>query len=267
MKQQPSNESRLAAKDFTSRQNNLRMMDFRQRQVESYLGDVPVRMRAVGSAPSSKNRALSEPSLGSSATIEASRDHLEKLGFLVGRSKGRIADGLSGAHGTTRRHNPLSMHATLHSRSTSDGNQAGRSLSHSTLPSRSKKWQMSTVSAGFVFDPRNSLPPPKGGWSSQTPTSWPDIPCVGRREFEAPHPCDPTTLRKPPNMEALPEWPRSPTAHERSVAAGSATATLRKLQYGEVREPGQERQGLGPMALEATAKLGKAGGSPAPVAT
>lgn len=249
MQDQPSHERRLAAKSVTDKQGALRMLEVRQRQVDSWMGEPPVRMAAAAS--SSQGRALrssSEPSLSSGAAAEASRDVYEKLGFLVGKSKGTIADGYNGAK--ARRHNALSFNALMFSGKVVDGR--GRP-SRSSKPS--KQWRLCPESS-FVFDARTSLPVPRGGWNSQPPTSWPEPPAAGRREWAAPVTFDARPKR---DLQALPEWERSPSAHDRKVTAGSAGATVRKHPYGEVREPGQERQGLGAQALQTTASFSSFG--------
>lgn len=260
LRDQPTNEQRLAAKEVTDRQSHLRMLEVRQRRIDSWLEEPPIRMKAVGS--SSRGKALrcqSEPVISaSSSATQVSRETYEKLGFLVGRSKGSIADGLSGANGAKRRHNPLSLNSLMFSGSVVDGNRAGRSLSRSALPKKpSKQWQVLPESS-FVFDPRTSLPVPRGGWNSQPSSTWPEPPAAGHREWSAPVTFD--ARRKPANMEALPEWPVSPTAMDRKVTAGLAASTVRKHPYGEVREPGQETKGLSAQDLQNTAKLKSTGG-------
>lgn len=264
MQDQPTNERRLAAKEVGEKKGALRMMEVRQRQIDSWLEPVPMRMAAA----SSKGRAIrsrSEPSLSnvndlsSDAAAQVSREVYEKLGFLVGRSKGTI--GLdTGAPSAARRHNSLSLNALMFSGKVVDGSRASQSTSRSSLPRKpTKQWQLCPEST-FVFDPKTSLPVPRGGWNSQPSSTWPEVPAAGRREWAAPVTFD--ARPKAATMEALTEWPRSPSAIDRGVTAGSAGATVRKIPYGEVREPGQERQGLGPQALQATASsLGNTGGA------
>lgn len=263
LKDQPTNDRRLAAKETTDRQSSLRMMEVRQRQIDSWLEPVPIRMAA---APKTKTLRLSnsEPSLtnngGSAVAAQVSRDVYEKLGFLVGRSKGSVADGMGGASGSaTRKHNSLSLNALMFSGNVVDGNRAATKNSRSALPKKaSGQWNLCPESS-FVFDPKTSLPVPRGGWNSQPATSWTEPPANGRREWAAPVTFD--ARPKASQMEALTEWPRSPSAIDRRVTAGSAGASVRKQPYGEVREPGQERQGLGPHGLAATASSAGLGNS------
>lgn len=266
MNDQPTNERRLAAKQVTDRQSALRMLEVRQRQVDSWLEDAPVRMKAVGSSSKAKSaaslRSSSEPALGTSenslsseAAAQVSRQVYEKLGYLVGRHKGGIADGLGGADQTKRRHNPLSMNSLLFSGSVLNGGSSNPKKT-TLAKKQSKQWRMCPESS-FVFDPRTSLPVPRGGWNSQPPSSWPEVPAAGGREWSAPVTFD--ARPKGASMAAL-EYPVSPGAYDRGVTGGSASATVRKLPYGEVREPGQERQGLGADALQSTGSFRGTGG-------
>lgn len=255
MQDHPTHERLLAAKEVTAKQSSLRMLEVRQRQVDSWLEDVPMRMKAVGSSSKGASlRSRSEPSLSAGAAASVSRDVYEKLGFLVGRSKGSIADGMSGSESSKRRHNPLSMHALMFG-----GNvqaPAARPLASLKVRKPTKQWQTCPESS-FVFDPRTSLPVPRGGWNSQPPTSWPEAPAASRREWSAPVTFD----GRPKGAVGAIEYPQSPGAYDRGVTAGSASATLRKIPYGEAREPGQERQGLGAQALQSTGSFSGTGGA------
>lgn len=270
MKDQPTHECRLAAKAITDRQGALRMMEVRQRKMDSWLEDCPMRMVAAGSSRDAAAQGLrgarSEPSLTNAASTAAatvSRETYEKLGFLVGRSKGSIADGLTGAHGSTRKHNPLSVNALMFSGNVVDGSKA-KGSSRSQLPKKpSKQWNVLPESS-FVFDPRSSLPVPRGGWNAQPPTQWPEAPLTrGSREWSAPVTFD-ARRNDGPRMEALLEAPRefgqSPSAIDRKFTAGSQASSVQKDPYGTVREPGQQTQGLGASALSSTlggSNLGK----------
>lgn len=265
MQDQPTNEARLAAKEKTNKQGAMRMMEMRQRQVDSWSEDVPIRMAA---AKNPKGRALprtgSEPALSSMACVQVTRETFEKLGFTVGRSKGSTADGFGGAEGSKRRHNPLGMHSLLFS-----GNvvEKPRASSHSSLPRKPTKQWRSLPESGFVFDPRTSLPVPRGGWNTQPPSSWPEPSVMGGREWSAPVTFD--ARPKASNAEAI-EYAVAPSSYDRGVTAGSAGATIPKSPYGTVREPGQERQGLGPNALASTTgsfrNTAGSAGSPEPAA-
>lgn len=252
MKDQPSHEGRLSAKAITARQGALQMMEVRQRKIDSWLEDAPLRMSAVGSTSKARSlRSHSEPALpsGTVAAVGVTREVYEKLGFLVGRSKGSTAGGYNGAKAAPRRHNPLSLNALMFSGNVVDGGKS-RSLSRSSLPKKpSKQWQLLPESS-FVFDPRTSLPVPRGGWNSQPQTSWTEPPSAGGREWSAPVTFD--ARPKASTMEALAEYAQSPSAIDRGVTAGSASATVRKMPYGD--GSGQERTGLGPQALSASTR-------------
>jgi hypothetical protein len=262
-----SNEQRLAAKAITDRQAALRVMEVRQRKIDSWLEDTPMRMAAIGSSSKAKTlgRAGSEPALPTQVAAQASREVYEKLGFLVGRSKGTSAGGFSGAT-VQRKHNPLSLNALMFSGNVVDSSRASRSLSRSSLPKKpSKQWQVLPES-GFVFDPRTSLPVPRGGWNSQPQTTWPEATAAGHREWSAPVTFD--ARPKGGSMDALTEYPQSPSAAERRVPAGSAGETVRKVPYG-AQESGGQSQPVSPMALETmrtSGTLGKAS-SNAPMAS
>mmetsp|Transcript_81076 Transcript_81076/g.224337 ORF Transcript_81076/g.224337 Transcript_81076/m.224337 type:complete len:307 (-) Transcript_81076:159-1079(-) len=179
--QAPSIERKLAAHAVTERQAALRRMEMRQRRVDSWLEDAPVRMNASTLSEVSWHSS-SEPSLRELSTSQASqvsRDVYQRHGYLVGRSKGSIADGVSGAR--PRRHNPLSYSAMMFS-----GDLYG-SPSHKTgkmfRPRKpTQQWRMRPESR-FVFDPRSCLPVPRGGWNSLPPTKWPEVEAAGNREF------------------------------------------------------------------------------------
>jgi len=243
MKDWPTNEDRLAAKEVTDRQTALRLQEVRQRKIESWLEPAPIRMASVNAPhrPRSLLRASSEPSLSNVASAKVSRETYERLGYLVGRSKGSIADGKTGVG--PRRHNPLSLNSLMFTGSVMEG---VRSRSSRSLQPRkpSKQWRLCPESS-FVFDPRTCLPVPRGGWNSQPLTSFPEPPAAGHREWVAPVTFD--ARPKVNTMEALPDWSseiqyaRSPSALERNVTAGTATASCRKHPYGE-STPSHERQ-------------------------
>mmetsp|Transcript_8263 Transcript_8263/g.18867 ORF Transcript_8263/g.18867 Transcript_8263/m.18867 type:complete len:304 (-) Transcript_8263:120-1031(-) len=181
-KAEPTPEAKRAAKAVTERQAALRRLEMRQRRVDSYLGAAPVHMTAT--TLSEARHARSESCLrdvNSSQASEVSRDVYERHGYLVGRSKGSIADGSSGAH--SRKHNPLSYTAMLFG-----GKVVGDSSSRSKkgfVPRRpSKQWKTCPESS-FIFDRELSLPVPRGGWNLQRATKWPDPENAGNREYIA----------------------------------------------------------------------------------
>jgi len=222
LQDQPTNEKRLAAKEVTEKQGALRILENRQRKIDSWLEDAPIRMAAAASS-SSKGKAIRSHSAPSVGAAQITRGTYEKLGYVVGKSKGSTADGNLGAHGSTRRHNPLSFNSLMFSGSVVDGNRATKSLSHSALPRKPRNQWKALPENSFVFDPRTSLPVPRGGWDAQS-TKWPDVPAAGRREWSAPVTFD--ARPKGVSVQALPEWPRSPDAKERGVTASSATNSV-----------------------------------------
>lgn len=193
-------QRKVVAHVVTERQGALRRMELRQRKMDSWLGDSPIRM-SNGYLADSKTRrpvalslsgAQSEPSLGSAgnatnmsslSAATVSRDVYEKHGYLVGRYQGAIADGKSGL--STRRHNALSMQGMLHG--SSGVLQDRKDATHSTRKGPKKptgQWR-TTPESGFVFDPRTFLPVPRGGWDSHelSLTDWPAPSSAGNREF------------------------------------------------------------------------------------
>jgi hypothetical protein len=199
-------KTKFAAHEATEKQAALRRAEQRQRRVDAYMESAPIfaipssspktpvagatalRSTSSSSFAAMGKRSNSEPQFaatvgsGSRGNIfdttwssEASRMTYQKHGFLVGRSKGRVADGLSGASGL-QRHKPLSRHAMLFNGDLvgGTGGMLGTTPHHrDALRKPSKQWRMQPES-GFVFDPTRSLPVPRGGWGAQQPTAWPE---------------------------------------------------------------------------------------------
>lgn len=178
---------KLAAHAVTERQGALRRLELRQKRVDAWLGDAPIRMSSAYLTDHPQQASLahssSEPSVGSHSAVHAaavSRQVYEKHGLLVGKSQGGIAGGRTGEE-AARRHNPLSYHAMMFSGDLQDGKNARmrqRSLK------ASKQWRTCPESR-FVFDPRTFLPVPRGGWDSHplALAQWPEPPPAGSREF------------------------------------------------------------------------------------
>jgi len=173
----PSAEEMLSAHAATERQSALRRMELRQRRVDSWLEQSPISKK---SSPLAEKRTRSEPSLelSSSQASQVSREVYQRHGFLVGRSKGSIADGVNGAQ--PRRHNPLSLSSMMFS-----GDMMGSPGRKTRRAFRSRKptqqWRMSPESR-YVFDPQICLPVPRGGWNSLPPSKWPDVEPAGNRD-------------------------------------------------------------------------------------
>lgn len=173
----PSLEAKLAAHEVTERQCALRRAELRQRRMDSWLGEAPI------SSSEGRTRSRSETSLG--AGTQVSREIYEKHGFLVGRSKGQIADGHTGVL-MRRQHTPLSLRTMMiSSESLAQPSASTSSSQRPSLRKYEKQW-LSTPGKSFIFDPTTFLPVPRGGWDSQPPTSWPEVQAMGRREFTAP---------------------------------------------------------------------------------
>lgn len=186
-------DRKLAAHAVTERQASLRRLDLRQKRVDSWLGDAPIRMSSAYLTDNDNQKSLmrsaSEPSvddvtLSSLHASSVSRDVYQKHGYLVGRSQGSIADGRTGE--APRRHNPLSFHAMRFSGDL----QESRSGSRRKGPLKPSKQWRTTPESGFVFDPRTFLPVPRGGWDSHplALNDWPDAAPAGSRHFAAPDP-------------------------------------------------------------------------------
>eukprot|EP00928_Gymnodinium_smaydae_P001436 TRINITY_DN10530_c0_g1_i2.p1 TRINITY_DN10530_c0_g1~~TRINITY_DN10530_c0_g1_i2.p1 ORF type:complete len:311 (-),score=55.36 TRINITY_DN10530_c0_g1_i2:283-1215(-) len=182
---EPDGAAKLAAHAVTSRQASLRRMEVRQRRIDKWIGDPPNRVGARDALSVSEGRpsamfgsSLSNSQLSSAQASQVSREVYERHGFLVGRSKGSIADGGRGAR--PRKANTLSFHAMLMA--------GGSGNSRPSRPSSKKpsgQWRICPESS-FVFDPRSFLPVPRGGWDAQLPLEWPEAKGNTQREFAAP---------------------------------------------------------------------------------
>mmetsp|Transcript_69962 Transcript_69962/g.177561 ORF Transcript_69962/g.177561 Transcript_69962/m.177561 type:complete len:299 (+) Transcript_69962:112-1008(+) len=183
-------DRKLAAHIFTERQCAIRRLENRQLRMDSWAGDVPIRMVNACAPDAGAKPALggsqSTPSLGIStlAAASASRDVYEKYGFPVGRHQGSIADGKSGGGEKKRRNIPLSMQAMLMSRDMGAGRSASTSRLRQGPRKPSGQWKQCPENS-FVFDPRTFLPVPRGGWNNHdmSLTDWPEASNAGNREF------------------------------------------------------------------------------------
>eukprot|EP00927_Polykrikos_kofoidii_P071153 TRINITY_DN67470_c0_g1_i1.p1 TRINITY_DN67470_c0_g1~~TRINITY_DN67470_c0_g1_i1.p1 ORF type:complete len:295 (-),score=51.44 TRINITY_DN67470_c0_g1_i1:48-932(-) len=174
-KEQPSDERRIAAKASTQRQSSLNRLEMRQRNVDRYLGDAPI--RAQQSKDDEYVRRL-DTTLSSLNCSEISRSVYEKNGWLVGRSKPSIADGRTTGRSKST---PLSFNAMMFRNELTGGGSAKRLSGSSKSPK-----QLRPPPESFNWDPRMCLPVPRGGWNSQPPSKWPEAQTMGEREFSAP---------------------------------------------------------------------------------
>lgn len=182
LKAEPSLETKIAAHEVTQRQGALRRAEARQKRIDSWLDEAPIRLPG-GAGPQARH-IRSESSLDSGSCSRVSRETYEKFGFLVGRSRGSIADGKDGSL-SLRSRNSLALTEMLF-----DKKQLSRSVEKLRTPKESsrkyvKPWQTMPES-GFVFDPKSFLPIPRGGWDTQVPERWPDLETTGRRDLLAP---------------------------------------------------------------------------------
>lgn len=173
---EPSVEVKQAAHAFTERQAALRRLEVRQKQVDRFIQEPP--MRRIQSEPGSL-RDISTASCSTSA-LEANRSVYERHGYLVGRHTGSVADGHGGALGK-RRSNTLALSAMLFK-----GDIVGEPRKRDRRPKKpSKQWHV-TPESRFVFDPTTFLPVPRGGWDAQHPKEWPEVRPSGLRNVRAP---------------------------------------------------------------------------------
>jgi len=198
-KAMPTKEVTFAAKAVTQKQAALRMAEMRQRRVDSWCGQAPIRMAASSSLGGKKELAMygdltdmgtgvpqlsrSEPSLrlesGSVKAASMSRELYEQHGYLVGRSRGQIADGKGGLQ--PRKHVPLSAHAQRF------GNDPSGPSNRRTGPKKPSKQWRATPECSFVFDPTTFLPVSRGGSQLLDKTDkWPEPPAAGRRALTHP---------------------------------------------------------------------------------
>jgi len=195
----PSPEAKHGARQFIEKQAALRRLELRQRAVDSYLEDAPIRSVTSSSSFPSPQRATlshsrSDPSLSALGASEASRDVYTTHGFakqksvLAERSRGSIADGRGGLR--QKRHNSLSFHAMLFGGEVEQKPSRARLDRPFLLRKPGKQWHVCPESS-FVFDAERSLPVPRGGLRSQRPSKWPDAEPAGSREFRTRDSFDP----------------------------------------------------------------------------
>eukprot|EP00930_Biecheleria_cincta_P060102 TRINITY_DN45790_c0_g1_i1.p1 TRINITY_DN45790_c0_g1~~TRINITY_DN45790_c0_g1_i1.p1 ORF type:complete len:283 (+),score=39.01 TRINITY_DN45790_c0_g1_i1:72-920(+) len=170
-KEHPDIDVKLRAHEFTERQAALRRAEMRQRRIDAWAGEAPIRMTASTLSQITR-RSMSETSLSALDCSQASRTVYEKNGFLVGRTKEK-----------PRGSRPLSYHSMVFA---GDMMKSPKSTSRVGRKPRKYDMQWRTLPENkFVFDPKSFLPVPRGGWGSQLSDEWPDADPVGRREFAA----------------------------------------------------------------------------------
>jgi len=152
-------ERKFWAHEVTLRQSALRIAEKRQRRIDSWTGEAPIRL-----APEAR-REWSETSLSAASCSQVSREVYRRNGFLVGRTQAPM------------RSKSLSLQSILF---------AGEVMKTPPVDSLRKKprqyemgWR-TMPERRFIFDAKSFLPVPRGGWDMNDP-SWPDIIPAGRR--------------------------------------------------------------------------------------
>ncbi|CAE7455153.1 unnamed protein product [Symbiodinium pilosum] len=166
-KASPDLERKFWAHAVTSRQSAIRLAEKRQRRIDVWAGEAPIRL-----APDAR-REWSESSLSAASCSQVSREVYRRNGFLVGRTQAPV------------RAKSLSLQSILFA------GEVMKAPPMNVLRKRPRQYEMgwkTLPERRFVFDPKSFLPVPRGGWDLND-TSWPDIIPAGRRGL-APLPCD-----------------------------------------------------------------------------
>mmetsp|Transcript_77535 Transcript_77535/g.185964 ORF Transcript_77535/g.185964 Transcript_77535/m.185964 type:complete len:268 (+) Transcript_77535:36-839(+) len=159
-KASPDLERKFWAHEVTSRQSTLRMAEKRQRRIDSWAGDAPIRM-----PPADSRRDWSESSLSAASCSQVSREVYRRNGFLVGRTQAPL------------RSKSLSLQSILFA------GEVMKAPPMTAMRKKPRQYEMAWKTLPerrFVFDPKSFLPVPRGGWDMHDP-SWPDIFPTGRR--------------------------------------------------------------------------------------
>eukprot|EP00440_Ansanella_granifera_P020270 gb/GFBE01022021.1/.p1 GENE.gb/GFBE01022021.1/~~gb/GFBE01022021.1/.p1 ORF type:complete len:276 (+),score=47.05 gb/GFBE01022021.1/:1-828(+) len=167
-KEHPDIEVKLRAHEVTQRQGALRRAEMRQRRIDAWAGEPPIRLAATMSE--GLRRTRSESSINTLGASQVSREVYERNGFLVGRTKEQ-----------PRRSKPLSYQSMMFA-----GDLMNSTDSGTRIGSRPRKYDMqwkTLPESKFVFDPKSFLPVPRGGWETAEIGNWPDISPAGQREF------------------------------------------------------------------------------------
>eukprot|EP00931_Biecheleriopsis_adriatica_P005310 TRINITY_DN106836_c0_g1_i1.p1 TRINITY_DN106836_c0_g1~~TRINITY_DN106836_c0_g1_i1.p1 ORF type:complete len:290 (-),score=40.70 TRINITY_DN106836_c0_g1_i1:100-969(-) len=169
-KEHPDIDVKLRAHEVTERQGALRRAEMRQRRIDAWAGEPPIRLSATALSEASRSR--SDSLLNTIGSSQVSREVYQRNGYLVGRSKE-----------PARRSKPLSLHSMLFA-----GDLVNNNSSSTRVGRRPRKYEMqwkTLPEKKFVFDPKTFLPVPRGGWDAHEMGKWPDVPPAGRREFAA----------------------------------------------------------------------------------
>jgi len=167
----PDIDAKMKAHAVTQRQVFLRRAEMRQRRIDAWAGEPPIRLSAATMSEALRKSRSESDLMCSLDASKVSRDVYERNGYLVARTKEKPP-----------RSKPLSFHSMMF---------AGDLTSSSTAPKRvglkpprryDKGWKTLPESK-FVFDPSTFLPVPRGGWDAQPSDKWPELGSTGRREF------------------------------------------------------------------------------------
>ncbi|CAK9002605.1 unnamed protein product [Durusdinium trenchii] len=178
----PDLEKKHWAHEVTQRQGALWQAEMRQRRIDSWAFEAPIRQvpstskltemwadasfRPSPVSPKLSEATRREMSLSALSCAQASREVYKRNGYVLGRTPAPL------------RSKSLSLQSVLF---------AGEVVK--TSPDkfrRPRKYDMAwkvIPDKRFVFDPKTFLPVPRGGWDMNDP-SWPDIVPAGARTFK-----------------------------------------------------------------------------------
>lgn len=178
----PDLEKKHWAHEVTERQGALRRAEMRQRRMDSWVTEAPIRQlpstskltemwadASIGPSPTSPK--LSETTrhamqLSALNCAQVSREVYRRNGYVLSRTPAPL------------RSKSLSLQSVLFARevvkTSPEKFQRPRKyeMAWKTIPDRR-----------FVFDPKTFLPVPRGGWDMNDP-SWPDVVPAGMRQFK-----------------------------------------------------------------------------------
>jgi len=224
-------EAKARARGLTERQIVLRRLEMRQQKIDSWLEEganrPPIRALRLSDTVTGMGGSASDSSLSSTHASVVSREVYARHGYLVGKSKGNIADGFGGLR--PRKANSLSFQAMLFGKEVMNPTSSSR---HSvTTRKPGKQWRVFPENH-YVFDAALSLPVLRGGERNRA-RGWPDLEHQPKQwsepEVFAAH-------RNQPTGQA--EAVQHRTAAARDAAAGQAgTSRPKKLAYGSQTNP------------------------------
>mmetsp|Transcript_4335 Transcript_4335/g.10645 ORF Transcript_4335/g.10645 Transcript_4335/m.10645 type:complete len:347 (+) Transcript_4335:47-1087(+) len=224
-------EAKARARGLTEKQIVLRRLEMRQQKIDSWLEEgsnrPPIRALRLSDTVTGMTGSASDTSLSSSQASVVSRDVYARHGYLVGKSKGNIADGFGGLR--PRKANSLSFQAMLFGKEVVNPTTSSR---HSiTTRKPGKQWRVFPENH-YVFDAASSLPVLRGGDRNRG-RGWPDLEHQPRQWSE---PEAFAAHRTQPIGQA--EAVQHRTAVAREAAAGQAgTSRPKKLAYGSQANP------------------------------